>query len=96
VKDYVEGPIYYQRDLVVADDGALYQAERDTAALPPHPDWHCVTRAGRDGKDAINFRIEGTYDPIEKDHQLSIVALNGFIDRPIGRSRSSVSIDLFE
>jgi len=61
VKDHVEGRVYYERDLVVASDGALYQAERDTAATPPHTDWRCVTRAGRDGKDALNFRIEGTY-----------------------------------
>jgi hypothetical protein len=76
VKDHVEGRVHYERDLVVAK-GALYQAERDTAAVPPHTDWHCITRAGRDGKDALNFHIEGTYDPAEKYHQLSIVALNG-------------------
>jgi hypothetical protein len=77
VKDHVEGRVYYERDLVVASDGALYQAERDTAATPPHTDWRCVTRAGRDGKDALNFRIEGTYDPDAKYRQLSIVMLNG-------------------
>jgi hypothetical protein len=77
VKDHVEGRVYYERDLVVAGDGALYQAERDTAATPPHTDWRCVTRAGRDGKDALNFRIEGTYDPDAKYRRLSIVMLNG-------------------
>jgi hypothetical protein len=77
VKDHVDGQVYYERDLVVAGDGALYQAECDTAASPPHADWRCVTRAGRDGKDALNFRIEGTYDPDAKYRRLSIVMLNG-------------------
>jgi hypothetical protein len=77
VRDHVEGRVYYERDLVVAADGALYQAERDTAATPPHTDWRCITRAGRDGKDAINFHIERTYDPDAKYRQLSIVMLNG-------------------
>jgi hypothetical protein len=77
VKDHVEGQVYYERDLVVAGDGALSQAERDTAATPPHTDWRCITRAGRDGKDALNFRIEGTYVPAAKYRQLSIVTLNG-------------------
>jgi hypothetical protein len=77
VKDHVESRVYYERDLVVAGDGALYQAERDTAATPPHTDWRCITRAGRDGKDARGFTIEGTYDPAAKYRQLSIVTLNG-------------------
>ena len=77
VKDHVEGRVYYERDLVIAGDGALYQAERDTAATPPHTDWRCITRAGRDGKDALNFRIAGTYDPVAKYRRLSIVTLNG-------------------
>jgi hypothetical protein len=77
VKDHVEGRVYYERDLVIAGDGALYQAERDTAATPPDTDWRCITRAGRDGKDALNFRIEGTYDPAVKYRRLSVVTLNG-------------------
>jgi hypothetical protein len=77
VKDHVEGRVYYEHDLVVAGDGALYQAERDTAATPPHADWRCITRAGRDGEDALNFRIEGTYDPAATYRRLSIVTLNG-------------------
>jgi hypothetical protein len=77
VKDYIDGQIYYERDLVVGGDGALYQADCDTAATPPHADWRCITRAGRDGKDAVNFRIEGTYDPAAKYRRLSIVTLNG-------------------
>ena len=77
VKEYIEGQVYYDRDLVVGTDGALYQADRDTAAAPPHTDWGCITRAGRDGKDALNFRIEGTYNPDAKYRRLSIVMLNG-------------------
>lgn len=77
VKDHVEGRVYYERDLVVAGDGALYQAECDTAATPPDTDWRCITRAGRDGKDAVNFRVEGTYSPDAKYRRLSIVMLNG-------------------
>jgi hypothetical protein len=77
VRDYIGGKVYYERDLVVGSDGALYQAERDSAAAPPHADWRCIARAGRDGKDALNFRIEGTYDPAAKYRQLSIVTLNG-------------------
>jgi hypothetical protein len=76
VKDHIEGQVYYERDLVAAT-GALYQAERDTAATPPHTDWRCITRAGQDGKDALNFRIEGTYDPAATYRRLSIVILNG-------------------
>jgi hypothetical protein len=76
VKAHVEGRVYYERDLVVAN-GALYQAERDTAAIPPHTDWLCITRAGRDGKDAVDFRIEGTYDLAAKYRRLSVVTLNG-------------------
>jgi hypothetical protein len=52
-KDYIDGQVHYERDLVVGGDGALYQAQCDTAQSPPHADWHCVTRAGRDGKDAV-------------------------------------------
>jgi hypothetical protein len=77
VKDHVASQVYYDRDLVVTNDGALYQAERDTAATPPHTDWRCITRAGRDGKDALNFSIEGTYDPAARYRRLSIVTLNG-------------------
>src|SRR5262245_1094125 len=44
VRDHVESRVYYERDLGVAVDGALYQADRDTAAAsslvdcsrPPH------------------------------------------------------------
>jgi hypothetical protein len=61
----------------VVADGALYQAERDTAATPPHTDWRIITRAGRDGEDALSFRIEGTYDPAAAYRRLSIVTLNG-------------------
>jgi hypothetical protein len=74
VKDYIDGQIYYERDLVVGGDGALYQADCDTAKTPPHADWRCITRAGR---DALNFCIEGTYDPAAKYRRLSIVTLNG-------------------
>ena len=77
VKDYIEGQVYYDRDLVVGNDGALYQADRDTAAGPPHTDWRCITRAGRDGNDAVNFQIDGTYDPDARYRRLSIVMLNG-------------------
>jgi hypothetical protein len=77
VKDYIEGQVYYDRDLVVGNDGALYQADRDTAAGPQHTDWRCITRAGRDGKDALNFRVEGTYNRDAKYRRLSIVMLNG-------------------
>jgi hypothetical protein len=77
VKDHVENRVYHERDLVVAGDGALYQVDCDTAATPPHADWRCITRAGRDGHDALNFSIEGTHDPAKKYRRLSIVTLNG-------------------
>jgi mannose-6-phosphate isomerase-like protein (cupin superfamily) len=32
VRDHVESRVYYERDIVVAVDGARYQANRDTAA----------------------------------------------------------------
>ncbi len=35
---------------VVTHQGSLWQALRDTGREPPHADWQCVARAGRDGE----------------------------------------------
>ncbi|MET4482988.1 DUF5131 family protein [Bradyrhizobium sp. F1.13.3] len=54
------------------------QASRDTGHVPPHPDWLCLARAGRDGEDGLSIEIEGTFDPARNDYRrLSVVSLNG-------------------
>ena len=69
--------VYYEGE-VVAHDGGTWQASRDTGRAPPHEDWTCLARAGRDGVDGLSFSIEGTFDPQRVDYRrLSVVALNG-------------------
>lgn len=63
---------------IVTHLGATWQAARDTGREPPHEDWWCIARAGRDGADGVSFAIEGTFDPLRTDYRrLSVVALNG-------------------
>lgn len=76
---YVDG-VHYAGD-VVTHDGATYQASKDTGREPPHDDWVCLARAGRDGQDGAegrSFRIRGTYaEGIEDYTALDLVSLNG-------------------
>jgi hypothetical protein len=59
---------------VVTHAGALWQARGDTVHAPPHADWVCVARAGR---DAVTPTIRGTYDVNENYKMLDIVAMDG-------------------
>ena len=73
VKDYVDGRVHYEAD-VVTNAGALWQARGDTVHGPPHADWVCLARAGRDG---LTPTIRGTYDVHEDYKMLDIVAMDG-------------------
>jgi hypothetical protein len=76
VKEYAQGHVHYESD-VVTDAGALWQARCDTVHAPPHSDWICIARAGRNGSDGRSPNPCGTYDFHETYKQLDIVALDG-------------------
>jgi len=59
---------------IVTHDGHAWQATRDTGREPPDGDWHCLARAGNDGR---SFNVRGTFDAAEKYRALDVVALNG-------------------
>jgi hypothetical protein len=65
---------------VVCHDGATWQALRDTGQAPPHEDWTCLARAGR---DAVWPQPVGTFEAGRNYKALDIVAINGgsFISR---------------
>lgn len=71
-----EDRVYYQGE-VVSFDGSLYQAQRDTGKAPPHEDWLCIVRAGRDGADGRSFDHAGLYNKEENYSALQVVQLNG-------------------
>jgi hypothetical protein len=71
-----EDRVYYQGE-VVSFDGSLYQTQRDTGKAPPHEDWLCIVRAGRDGADGRSFDHVGLYDPEKNYSAMQVVALNG-------------------
>jgi hypothetical protein len=73
VKEYAAGRVHYEADVVV-HAGALWQARGDTVHAPPHDNWVCLARAGRDG---MTPTVRGTYDVHEVYQQLDIVALDG-------------------
>jgi hypothetical protein len=73
VKEYVADRVHYEAD-VVTHTGALWQARGDTVHAPPHPDWVCLARAGRDG---LTPTVRGTYNVHDTYKQLDIVALDG-------------------
>jgi hypothetical protein len=75
VKEYAAGRVHYEADVVV-HAGALWQARGDTVHAPPHSDWICLARAGRNGCDGGSPNICGTYDAREKYERLDIVALD--------------------
>jgi hypothetical protein len=60
-KEYAAGDVHYESD-VVTHTGALWQARSDTAHAPPHSDWICLARAGRDGSDGRSPNVCCTYD----------------------------------
>jgi hypothetical protein len=73
VKLWMPETVYYEGD-VVAYDGGMFQAKRDTGQSPSHADWMCLATAGRDGK---SFTVRGTFNEIAEYHRLDVVALNG-------------------
>jgi hypothetical protein len=73
VKEYAAGRVHYEADVVV-HAGALWQARGDTVHAPPHSDWLCLARAGRDG---LTPTVRGTYDAFAKYKKLDIVAMDG-------------------
>jgi hypothetical protein len=71
--------VHYARS-VVAFDGALFQALKDTGRDPRSDDWICLATAGRDGTDGTDgrsLRVRGTYREGETYAALDVVALNG-------------------
>ena len=58
-------------------DGGLYQATRDTGHGVAHPDWICLARAGRDGRDGTTPEVCGTFDAKAVYKKLDIVVCDG-------------------
>jgi chitodextrinase len=73
VKRWQPETVFYQGD-VVASDGGMFQAARDTGQPPHHSDWICLARGGRDAK---NFTVRGIYRSGERYQVLDIVSKNG-------------------
>lgn len=71
-----EDRVYYEGDVALFQ-GSTYQALSDTGRAPPHEDWACIARAGRDGADGRSFKVASTYDPGKDYRELEVVALNG-------------------
>jgi hypothetical protein len=67
------GGVHYAGDLVVRD-GSLWQCREDTGHPPPHEDWTCIARGGRDGGTPL---IRGTWSADGEYRALDICALNG-------------------
>ena len=85
-KVFESGKVYYEGEVVVRD-GSTFQALRNTGNSVTHPDWICLARADRDGRDGSTPEVRGTFDVREDYKILDIVAMNGasFIakrDRP--------------
>lgn len=62
---------------VVTHDGGTWQARCDTGRSPPHEDWACLARSGRDGVDGASFRVCGTWNIGQQYEALNVVILNG-------------------
>src|SRR5262249_49784137 len=73
VREYAVDHVHYECD-VVTHAGALWQAQCDTVHAPPHDDWMCLARAGR---DAIKPVVKGTYSVYGQYRKLDIVAMDG-------------------
>ncbi|HEX4571052.1 MAG TPA: collagen-like protein [Dongiaceae bacterium] len=72
MKAYQPG-VAYAAD-VVCHDGATWQALRDTGQPPPHEDWICIARSGRDARMP---ELKGTFEAGREYRVLDIVAVNG-------------------
>jgi hypothetical protein len=73
VKVWLPETVHYEGD-VVAYDGGVFQAKRDTGQPPTHADWLCLATAGRDGS-SVNIR--STFDANTDYRRLDVVACNG-------------------
>lgn len=62
---------------VVTHEGSTWQARRDTGRAPPHDDWACLARGGRDGVDGRSFRVRETWAADAAYAALDVVALGG-------------------
>lgn len=71
-----EDRVYYEGE-VCSHDGATYQASVDTGRAPPHVDWICIAAKGRDGADADQIELCGTFEAERDYRRLSVVMLNG-------------------
>ena len=76
VKAWSADAISYRGD-VVTHAGATWQARKDTAKEPPHPDWIQLAVAGRDGRDAISPTVRGTWRADAEYRALDVVARDG-------------------
>ena len=76
VKAWSADAISYRGD-VVTHAGATWQAQRDTAKEPPHPDWIQLAVPGRDGRDAVTPTVRGTWGADAEYRALDIVARDG-------------------
>lgn len=71
-----EDRVYYEGE-ICSHGGATYQASVDTGRAPPHADWTCIAAKGRDGADADQIELCGTFDAERDYRRLSVVMLNG-------------------
>ena len=76
VKAWSADAISYRGD-VVTHAGATWQAQRDTAKEPPHPDWIQLAVPGRDGRDAVSPTVRGTWRADAEYRALDVVAKDG-------------------
>ena len=76
VKAWSADAISYRGD-VVTHAGATWQARKDTAKEPPHPDWIQLAVPGRDGRDAVSPTVRGTWRADAEYRALDIVAKDG-------------------
>lgn len=71
-----EDRVYYEGEVCEFEGGA-YQAQRDTGKAPPHSDWTCIVRAGRDGETGASLNPTGLFDPAKSYARLDVAMLNG-------------------
>lgn len=62
---------------VVAHEGSTWQALRHTGKAPPHEDWRCIARAGRDGAAGRGINVRSTWSAAETYAANDLVALDG-------------------
>jgi hypothetical protein len=75
VKSWEPDAVHYLGD-VVTHDGSVWQAKKATGKEPPHRDWICIARAGRDGRDGCDGRspnFRGAFDVGKKYKRFDIV-----------------------